>query len=270
MWHGQSNFGLFAAALQQAWLGDNRFAIRRFHRYLGPGLGDERLRKKGAHRNQSRRQFRRDSGACDIIGGAPFQTNRLPDPRKRPVPALFAERNFGKRRFGKLVRIVHRAVSPDLDLVDALNELFGDVERERQEAADMQTDEFAVNPGPGYVEHSAEFQEYAVALPARRDLDLPSINPGSGAHSQIGELRLPGSGNPDAPPAYWSRTIILDQVKKIPNAVERYPMSGTRLSAACGCASLRANHRLRKHSLIRHSLDTPTKHRTTPEMITGV
>jgi hypothetical protein len=74
----------------------------------------------------------------------------------------------------------------------------------------MKADEFPVDPGSGYVENRAESQEYTVALPPRRDLDFTSINPGSGAHSQIGELRLPGSGDPDLPPAYRSRTIILD------------------------------------------------------------
>ena len=92
-----------------------------------------------------------------MIHGARFQPNRLPDPGKWSVPALLPERNFGKRRFRILVWIVHWAVNADVDLVDALDELFGDIEREWQEAADVQPYQFAVYPGPGYVEHGAEF-----------------------------------------------------------------------------------------------------------------
>ena len=112
----QNKFGLCAAALQQVWLGDDGFAIRAVHRHLSVRLCDQRVREKRAHTNPSGGKLRCDAGAYNVINGEPFQPNRLPDTGKRAVPALLSERNFGKWRFGKLVRIVNWAVDPDLDL----------------------------------------------------------------------------------------------------------------------------------------------------------
>ena len=137
-----------------------------------------------------------------MIRDAPLDPDRLPNARKRAVPALLAERDFGKWRIRKLVRIVNRAVDLNPDLVATLPEVVGRIERERQEPADMHPEEFIIYPDTGDVEDGAEPDKQPIALPSHRNVEVTAVNAGTAAHSQIGKLRLPGRGYGDTPPLH--------------------------------------------------------------------
>ncbi len=107
--------------------------------------------------------LRHDARLLHVIGDAALEMDRLPDARERPIPALLAERDLGEGRIGEFGRVVGRAVDPDLDLVLAWPQMLRHVEGERQEPALVRSDERAVHPDPGIVEHRPEAQPDVIA-----------------------------------------------------------------------------------------------------------
>src|SRR4051812_9249905 len=165
----------------------------------------------------------------NVIRRALLDKDGLPDPGKRPVPALLAEWYLGERSIRKFVRVIDWAVDLDPDLVAALDELLGRVKRKRQKSPDIHAEVFAVYPDARDMEHSAEVQKQALAFPSDRDVELAAVDAGAASYPQISELGLPRPRYGNLPPFDRPRTIILDEMQKTPCTVERDTEPGWRL-----------------------------------------
>ena len=155
-----------------------------------------------------------------MIQDAALEMDRLPDARERPIPALLAERDLGEGGIGEFGRVVGRAVDPDLDLVLAWPQMLRHVEGERQEPALVRSDERAVHPDPGIVEHRPEAQPYVIAEPLGRNVDEPAIDADAGPHAQIRELRLPGRRHVDRAHRCRPGRAIIGHVQELPGSIE--------------------------------------------------
>ena len=164
--------------------------------------------------------LRHDARLLHVIGDAALEMDRLPDARERPVPALLAERDLGEGRIGEFGRVVGRAVDPDLDLVLAWPQMLRHVEGERQEPALVRSDERAVHPDPGIVEHRPEAQPDVIGEPLGRDVDEPAIDADAGPHAQIRELRLPGRRHVDGAHRCRPGRAIVGDVQELPGSIE--------------------------------------------------
>ena len=155
-----------------------------------------------------------DAASLDVLHGAGFQADRLPDAADGAVPALLAVRDFVKGSVRIDVGLARRQDDPDRELMLA-GEAGAEIELERQVAAFMRADETAVAMHLGEMVDRSETEENALGSPFRRNRETFAVKRRAARMPQIVEERLPGRRHAgDAPVAF-----ALDL--EVPGAVER-------------------------------------------------